>query len=73
MEFGTGGEFSLIGGFDPLFPVPPGAMTIEVIANVGRADRRHKWEYSTNFLIFAVAWNPLDNEPKSGKVIRLPA
>jgi len=52
VEFGPGGEFILVGGFDSLFSVPPGAVAVEVGTDVRRPDYRHNAEYSTNFLIF---------------------
>lgn len=54
VEFGTSRKFGLVLRFDALLPVPPGAVAIEVGTNVRRADYRHKAEYSTNFLIFAL-------------------
>jgi len=40
----------LIGRFDSLLLVPPGAATVEVGADIRRPDYGHGYEYSTNFL-----------------------
>lgn len=42
VEFGPGGKLGLVGRFDSLFAVPPGAATVQVCADVGRADDSHR-------------------------------
>jgi len=66
VEFSPSREFSLIRRFRALFFVPPGAATIEIGANVRRADYGHKCEYSTNILKSRpVIASPSDSEERS--------
>jgi len=53
VEFGAGGHFGLVGGFDPFPVIPPGARTVEIRADIGSTDGSHTF-YP---IMFAVIFN----------------